>query len=48
MRYGENYQKAAFYIENDIKEASAATAVQLQGKSLLIIILRILMLLWNV
>ncbi|MFD0965376.1 bifunctional phosphoribosylaminoimidazolecarboxamide formyltransferase/IMP cyclohydrolase [Seminibacterium arietis] len=35
MRYGENsHQKAAFYIENDIKEASVATAVQLQGKSL--------------
>ncbi len=35
MRYGENpHQKAAFYVEKDIKEASIATARQLQGKQL--------------
>ena len=35
MRYGENsHQKAAFYIEEEIKEASVATAEQLQGKAL--------------
>jgi phosphoribosylaminoimidazolecarboxamide formyltransferase/IMP cyclohydrolase len=35
MRYGENpHQKAAFYVESDIKEASIATARQLQGKQL--------------
>ncbi len=35
MRYGENpHQKAAFYVENDIREASIATARQLQGKEL--------------
>lgn len=35
MRYGENpHQKAAFYVENDIQEASIATARQLQGKQL--------------
>ncbi|MEN8730905.1 MAG: bifunctional phosphoribosylaminoimidazolecarboxamide formyltransferase/IMP cyclohydrolase, partial [Desulfuromonadales bacterium] len=35
MRYGENpHQKAAFYIERDIQEASIATARQLQGKQL--------------
>ncbi len=35
MRYGENpHQKAAFYVENDIREASIATARQLQGKDL--------------
>ena len=35
MRYGENpHQKAAFYVENDIPEASIATARQLQGKAL--------------
>ncbi len=35
MRYGENpHQKAAFYIEADAKEASVATAKQLQGKEL--------------
>jgi len=35
MRYGENpHQKAAFYVENDIQEASLATARQLQGKQL--------------
>ncbi len=35
MRYGENgHQKAAFYVENEIKEASVSTAKQLQGKAL--------------
>jgi len=35
MRYGENpHQKAAFYVEKDVKEASTATARQLQGKAL--------------
>jgi len=35
MRYGENpHQKAAFYIEKEIAEASIATARQLQGKAL--------------
>ncbi|NVK24628.1 MAG: bifunctional phosphoribosylaminoimidazolecarboxamide formyltransferase/IMP cyclohydrolase, partial [Gammaproteobacteria bacterium] len=35
MRYGENsHQQAAFYVENDIEEASVATATQLQGKAL--------------
>ena len=35
MRYGENsHQDAAFYVENDVQEASVATAVQLQGKAL--------------
>jgi phosphoribosylaminoimidazolecarboxamide formyltransferase/IMP cyclohydrolase len=35
MRYGENpHQQAAFYVEKDVKEASAATARQLQGKAL--------------
>jgi len=35
LRYGENsHQDAAFYVENDIQEASVATAVQLQGKAL--------------
>ncbi|SEA24139.1 IMP cyclohydrolase /phosphoribosylaminoimidazolecarboxamide formyltransferase [Desulfuromusa kysingii] len=35
MRYGENpHQKAAFYVEKDIKDASIATAKQLQGKEL--------------
>jgi phosphoribosylaminoimidazolecarboxamide formyltransferase/IMP cyclohydrolase len=35
MRYGENpHQKAAFYVERDIREASIATARQLQGKQL--------------
>ena len=35
MRYGENpHQKAAFYVESDIQEASIATARQLQGKQL--------------
>ncbi|MBS0910968.1 bifunctional phosphoribosylaminoimidazolecarboxamide formyltransferase/IMP cyclohydrolase [Tatumella sp. JGM118] len=35
MRYGENsHQDAAFYIEENIKEASVATAQQLQGKAL--------------
>jgi phosphoribosylaminoimidazolecarboxamide formyltransferase/IMP cyclohydrolase len=35
MRYGENpHQKAAFYVERDIQEASIATARQLQGKQL--------------
>jgi len=35
MRYGENpHQKAAFYVENNVAEASIATARQLQGKQL--------------
>ena len=35
MRYGENpHQKAAFYVERDVREASVATARQLQGKEL--------------
>lgn len=35
MRYGENaHQNAAFYVELEAKEASVATAVQLQGKAL--------------
>lgn len=35
MRYGENsHQNAAFYVENELKEASVATAKQLQGKAL--------------
>ncbi|TMO69392.1 bifunctional phosphoribosylaminoimidazolecarboxamide formyltransferase/IMP cyclohydrolase [Pseudoalteromonas aurantia] len=35
MRYGENsHQDAAFYVENDLQEASVATATQLQGKAL--------------
>jgi phosphoribosylaminoimidazolecarboxamide formyltransferase/IMP cyclohydrolase len=35
MRYGENpHQGAAFYVETDAKEASIATARQLQGKEL--------------
>ena len=35
MRYGENpHQKAAFYVEREIAEASIATAQQLQGKEL--------------
>ncbi|PVV16979.1 MAG: bifunctional phosphoribosylaminoimidazolecarboxamide formyltransferase/IMP cyclohydrolase [gamma proteobacterium symbiont of Ctena orbiculata] len=35
MRYGENpHQKAAFYVEHRIDEASIATAKQLQGKEL--------------
>ncbi len=35
LRYGENsHQSAAFYVENDIQEASVATADQLQGKEL--------------
>ncbi|MBC8947447.1 bifunctional phosphoribosylaminoimidazolecarboxamide formyltransferase/IMP cyclohydrolase [Xenorhabdus sp. TS4] len=35
MRYGENsHQDAAFYIEDQITEASIATATQLQGKAL--------------
>lgn len=35
MRYGENpHQKAAFFIEDHINEASIATATQLQGKEL--------------
>ena len=35
MRYGENsHQQAAFYVENDIQEASVATAKQIQGKAL--------------
>ncbi|QIQ20594.1 bifunctional phosphoribosylaminoimidazolecarboxamide formyltransferase/IMP cyclohydrolase [Zophobihabitans entericus] len=35
MRYGENsHQQAAFYVEENINEASVATAIQLQGKEL--------------
>jgi phosphoribosylaminoimidazolecarboxamide formyltransferase / IMP cyclohydrolase len=35
MRYGENpHQKAAFYVEREVREASIATARQLQGKEL--------------
>jgi phosphoribosylaminoimidazolecarboxamide formyltransferase/IMP cyclohydrolase len=35
MRYGENpHQKAAFFVEEDIRESSIATAHQLQGKAL--------------
>jgi len=35
MRYGENpHQKAAFYIERDVKESSISTARQMQGKAL--------------
>lgn len=35
LRYGENsHQQAAFYIESTPREASIATAVQLQGKEL--------------
>jgi phosphoribosylaminoimidazolecarboxamide formyltransferase / IMP cyclohydrolase len=35
MRYGENpHQKAAFYVEKNTREASVATAKQLQGKEL--------------
>lgn len=35
MRYGENaHQKAAFYVEQELKEASVSTAKQLQGKAL--------------
>lgn len=35
MRYGENsHQDAAFYIEENVTEASVATANQLQGKAL--------------
>ena len=35
MRYGENpHQRAAFYVEHKLDEASVATATQLQGKEL--------------
>lgn len=35
MRYGENsHQQAAFYVEQQLHEASVATAQQLQGKAL--------------
>ncbi|MBA2814260.1 bifunctional phosphoribosylaminoimidazolecarboxamide formyltransferase/IMP cyclohydrolase [Candidatus Pantoea persica] len=35
MRYGENsHQDAAFYIEENVQEASVATAQQVQGKAL--------------
>lgn len=35
MRYGENsHQDAAFYVEDEIQEASVSTATQLQGKAL--------------
>jgi phosphoribosylaminoimidazolecarboxamide formyltransferase/IMP cyclohydrolase len=35
MRYGENpHQSAAFYVEKEVREASIATARQIQGKEL--------------
>ena len=35
MRYGENpHQRAAFFVEGDLRESSVATAHQLQGKAL--------------
>ena len=35
MRYGENpHQQAAFYVEHEVREASIATARQIQGKEL--------------
>jgi len=35
LRYGENsHQKAAFYVNSQIDEASVASAIQLQGKAL--------------
>ncbi|MBL52808.1 MAG: bifunctional phosphoribosylaminoimidazolecarboxamide formyltransferase/IMP cyclohydrolase [Gammaproteobacteria bacterium] len=35
LRYGENsHQSAAFYVENNVQEASVATATQLNGKEL--------------
>ena len=35
MRYGENaHQNAAFYVENEVKEASVSTVKRLQGKAL--------------
>lgn len=35
MRYGENsHQHAAFYVEEDVLEASVSTSTQLQGKAL--------------
>ena len=35
MRYGENpHQNAAFFVENDVSEASISTSVQHQGKEL--------------
>jgi phosphoribosylaminoimidazolecarboxamide formyltransferase/IMP cyclohydrolase len=35
MRYGENpHQKAAFFVEHNLEEASVATTTQLQGKAL--------------
>lgn len=35
MRYGENsHQNAAFYVEENLTEASISTAIQLQGKAL--------------
>lgn len=35
LRYGENsHQQAAFYVENDVQEASVSTATQIQGKAL--------------
>jgi phosphoribosylaminoimidazolecarboxamide formyltransferase/IMP cyclohydrolase len=35
MRYGENpHQKAAFYVEKNVSEASISTATQIQGKAL--------------
>ncbi|WP_417345107.1 bifunctional phosphoribosylaminoimidazolecarboxamide formyltransferase/IMP cyclohydrolase [Ferrimonas sp.] len=35
MRYGENsHQRAAFYVEKALQEASVASAIQIQGKAL--------------
>ena len=35
MRYGENpHQKAAFYVQSDLTEASVSSATQVQGKAL--------------
>ncbi len=35
MRYGESsHQQAAFYIEENVKEASVATATSCRGKAL--------------
>lgn len=48
MRYGENsHQQAAFYIEEEVKEASVATAQQVQGKAPLITTLPIPTPRWN-
>jgi AICAR transformylase/IMP cyclohydrolase PurH len=49
MRYGENsHQQAAFYIEEEIKEASVATAQQFRAKRFPITISPIPMRRWNV